>query len=201
MKFEVKSVLFVVVAALSIAVTGTIFGSTSTSAMVRGPAPVVDTKTSESELAIQFTKPTSELLAHNAKQIRCLAENIYHEARGEGDRGMIAVGYVTLNRVKRSEFPNTVCDVVKEGRYRNGMPKRHQCQFSWWCDGRPDTIHKDTPQWKKSLTIAVDVFNGKVSDPTKGATHYFNYNIVSPSWRHQLAHTVVIKNHTFYKLG
>lgn len=200
MKFEVKSVLFVVVAALSIAVTGTIFGSTSTSAMVRGPALVVDTKTSESELAIQFTKPTSELLAHNAKQIRCLAENIYHEARGEGDRGMIAVGYVTLNRVKRSEFPNTVCDVVKEGRYRNGMPKRHQCQFSWWCDGRPDTIKQHSEEWKDSLKIAVDVFNDKLDDPTHGATHYFNYNMVSPRWQYAFVKTAVIRNHAFYRL-
>jgi spore germination cell wall hydrolase CwlJ-like protein len=200
MKFEVKSVLFVVVAALSIAVTGTLFGSTSTSAMVREPAPVVNIEKTESELAIKFERKPFEDLAGNAKQIQCLAENIYHEARGEGQKGMIAVGYVTLNRVKRSEFPNTICDVVKEGRYRNGIPKRYQCQFTWWCDGRPDTVRKDSEQWKNSLSIAVDLFNGELNDPTKGATHYFNYNIVSPRWQYALAKTTVIRNHAFYRL-
>jgi spore germination cell wall hydrolase CwlJ-like protein len=198
MKFEVKSVLLVVVAALSIAVTGTLFGSTSTSAMVREPAPVVNTE--QSELTIKTTYEPSEILAKNAVEIRCLAENMYHEARGEGRRGMIAVGYVTLNRVERFEFPNSICDVVKQGRYRNGIPKRYQCQFTWWCDGRPDIINTGSDQWKQSLALAVELFHGKVNDPTYGATHYFNYNIVNPRWQYSLAKTTVIRNHAFYRL-
>lgn len=38
-------------------------------------------------------------------QLECLALNAYHEARGEGERGMIAVTNVVLNRVKDNRFP------------------------------------------------------------------------------------------------
>lgn len=198
MKFEVKSVLLIVVVALSIAVTGTLFGSTYTKALAREPTPVVDSI--QSELTNNTTYTQHEVLAKNAVEIRCLAENIYHEARGEGRVGMIAVGYVTLNRVERSEFPNSICSVVKQGRYRNGIPKRHQCQFTWWCDGNPDTVKKGTKEWQQSLALAVELFHHKGTDPTHGATHYFNYNIVSPRWQYELSKTTVIRNHIFYRL-
>ena len=45
-------------------------------------------------------------------QVECLAKNIYHEARGESTAGMFAVGFVTLNRVMDSRYPNTICGVV-----------------------------------------------------------------------------------------
>ena len=75
----------------------------------------------------------------DAEQLKCMVMNMYHEARGESDKGMIAVGYVTLNRVKSKLFPDTICDVVHQAVYwDNGVPKRHLCQFSWWCDGKDD---------------------------------------------------------------
>jgi spore germination cell wall hydrolase CwlJ-like protein len=49
------------------------------------------------------------------KALRCLALNIYHEARSEPRAGQIAVASVTLNRVKSKRFPGTVCDVVMQG--------------------------------------------------------------------------------------
>ena len=54
------------------------------------------------------------------EQHKCLALNIYHEARSESMEGQIAVAQVTLNRVAHSEWPSTICEVVSE-------PK----QFSW----------------------------------------------------------------------
>ena len=47
----------------------------------------------------------------------CLAQNIYFEARSESQAGMIAVAQVTMNRVKHPRYPNTVCEVVKQGSY------------------------------------------------------------------------------------
>lgn len=46
------------------------------------------------------------------KQINCLAEAIYHEARGEPILGQVAVGMVVLNRTQTREFSGTICDVV-----------------------------------------------------------------------------------------
>jgi spore germination cell wall hydrolase CwlJ-like protein len=46
------------------------------------------------------------------EQAYCLAKNVYYESRNEDIRGQFAVASVTLNRVKDSRYPTTVCDVV-----------------------------------------------------------------------------------------
>ena len=56
----------------------------------------------------------------------CLAEAMYYEARDQGWRGMLAVGVVIQNRVRDDRYPDTVCGVVRQGKYRNGNPVRHK---------------------------------------------------------------------------
>src|SRR5438093_4776081 len=68
--------------------------------------------------------------ADDGQEIDCLALTIYHEARGESERGKLAVGHVVMNRTRSALFPASVCDVV-----RQGGQQRDRCQFSWWCDG------------------------------------------------------------------
>lgn len=85
---------------------------------------------------------------HNA-EIRCLAQNIYFEARGEPMVGKIAVGHVVLNRAADRRWPRRVCSVIKQGVYK----QRHRCQFSWWCDGRRDRP-VNRAAWKESLHVA-----------------------------------------------
>jgi spore germination cell wall hydrolase CwlJ-like protein len=43
-----------------------------------------------------------------ATPLDCLSLNIYHEARGESKLGQIAVGHVTLNRVKSKLYPSKI---------------------------------------------------------------------------------------------
>ena len=65
-------------------------------------------------------EPISEIKQKKRKPInvfdideaRCLAENIYHEARNQGTAGWLAVAAVTLNRVTDDRFPDSICDVV-----------------------------------------------------------------------------------------
>ena len=49
------------------------------------------------------------------EELYCLANNIYFESRNQPKLGRIAVGQVTMNRVNSKRFPNTVCEVVKQG--------------------------------------------------------------------------------------
>ena len=46
-----------------------------------------------------------------------MADNIYFEAQIKEliEKTLSAVASVTLNRVKDKRFPNTVCEVVKQG--------------------------------------------------------------------------------------
>ena len=48
------------------------------------------------------------------RDLQCLAEALYFEARGEGAQGQRAVAEVILNRVDHPRFPKTVCGVVNQ---------------------------------------------------------------------------------------
>ena len=52
----------------------------------------------------------------------CMATAIYFEARGEPTVGQIAVGQVIMSRVADHRYPDSVCDVVKEGYYYSWNP-------------------------------------------------------------------------------
>lgn len=47
-----------------------------------------------------------------ADELRCLADAVYGEARGEGFDSQAYVVAVILNRVRDPRWPDTVCDVV-----------------------------------------------------------------------------------------
>jgi spore germination cell wall hydrolase CwlJ-like protein len=158
-------------------------------------------------LTVALLNPTVEDLRNDVYiniPAFCMAQNIYHEARGEELAGQIAVAHVTLNRVRHESYPNTICEVVYDGRYYtnwkgNEMPIRYECQFTWWCDGRSDTAH-DKEAWEESLKIAILVMARVELDPTNGATHYYNPEKASPSWRLKFPVTAYIGDHTFCKL-
>ena len=114
-------------------------------------------------------------------EISCLADNVYFEARNQGTAGWAGVIAVTLNRVDDNRFPDTVCEVVKQGPHRPSwkgtgemIPIRHRCQFSWYCDGKADTIHsKDELVYKriKDMSYVALLDNVTLLDITDGATH------------------------------
>ena len=95
-----------------------------------------------------FPAPASEPIKSMHKQIICLADNIYWEARNQPVKGMWAVALVTDNRVEDPRFPNNHCEVIKQGptskwwfkKHGKVVPIRHRCQFSWYCDGKSDEI-------------------------------------------------------------
>ena len=110
------------------------------------------------------------------EELYCLAKNIYFESRNQPKLGQIAVGQVTMNRVNSRRFPNTVCDVV-----RQGGEKRNRCQFSWYCDGKLDEPEVGTP-WDESVYLALLIYSEEFTiDVTEGALWY-HATYVSPAW-------------------
>ena len=140
----------------------------------------------------------AEKIEAGDKEIECLADNIYHEARSESTAGRMAVALVTLNRVKDKRFPNTICGVVKQTKYYpSGRIDLHSCQFSWYCDGKPDTI-KDEKCYKDILLIAEVMFTYETEDFTEGSLWYHSPK-VKPKWSMVYTKVVKIDNHIFYK--
>ena len=133
----------------------------------------------------------------------CLALNIYHEARGQSIAGQIAVGQVTLNRVRDSRWPNSVCEVITQGPHRASwkgtgemIPIRHRCQFSWYCDGKSDKINQPEV-YRKIFNLSQILMNQDMIDITSKATHY-HADYVQPSWAKTKRRTTKIEDHIFY---
>ncbi len=121
---------------------------------------------------------------------RCLAEALYFEARGESVAGQVAVAEVILNRRDMRTYPDTVCGVVGEGSSRG-------CQFSYVCDGRPETI-RERAAFERAGKIARLMLDGAPRTLTEGATH-FHTTAVRPSWARAFAQTTRIGSHLFYR--
>lgn len=129
----------------------------------------------------------SQAYAGNVQEhLRCLALNIYYEARNQSLEGQLAVGYVTINRVKHKRFPNNVCDVVKQ--YK---------QFSWFWDKLPDTP-REKLAWEDAKRHALYVLSHPHDNVTHGATHYHTHH-VKPYWASKMTIVTVIGDHIFYK--
>lgn len=139
--------------------------------------------------------PVALARAHRAAESECLAEVMYYEARGEGIDGEKAVVEVVLQRTKNSDYPETVCGVVYDG----AESDRHDCQFSFACDGsvrRP----RDAETWTRVRVLAERIMTGavKLSGITHNATAYHSVD-VAPSWAGDMIQTAQIGNHVFYK--
>ena len=137
-------------------------------------------------------------------QAKCLADNMYFEARNQGTAGIIAVSNVVLNRVKNEMYPNTICEVVRQGPHReswrkNGVyhPVRHRCQFSWYCDGKSDKI-LNLEVYDRILGLADYLIPNGYFDITDGATHY-HADYVRPDWAKTKTKTIEIEDHIFYR--
>ena len=130
-------------------------------------------------------RPTSEM--------KCLAEAIYFEARGEALEGQYAVGEVIINRVLSKDFPNSVCGVISEG-----ANKLNACQFSYNCDGKLETI-TEKKIYERILKLSQMLLEPSAMFLTGGATFYHS-KLVSPSWSKKFIKTNEIGNHVFYKL-
>ena len=134
--------------------------------------------------------------------ITCLALNIYWEARNQSFVAQVAVAEVTMNRVYDHRFPDTVCEVVKQGQTYKWNPEvmvRNRCQFSWYCDGMSDKIPEyDKKAWEQARGVAYGVFKGDIDPLLEGATHYHSYT-VKPSWAKTKTYITRIEDHIFYR--
>lgn len=140
-------------------------------------------------LIASTSSPNKAVAASLEVEQRCLALNLYWEARGEDRSGMIAVGWVVLNRMRSPHFPSTPCGVVYQG------GERPPCEFSWWCDGKSDRPG-DQRSWQRALIAAADLLVKPPPDPTGGALYYHSTSIRRPWSR---VRTVQIGRHVFYR--
>ena len=128
---------------------------------------------------------TAQRMAEEQRRIEllCLAENVYHEARGEPRSGQIAVAEVAMNRVASPRFPDTVCQVIHQ-----------EAAFSWTLGN----VRKPSGRaWQQALEVATSVYEGEQSPVVPGALHYHARGI-EPAWASANPPIKTIGQHIFY---
>lgn len=127
--------------------------------------------------------------------LRCLAENIYFEARGEPLDGQRAVAEVTLNRQRSPYFPHTVCEVVFDARW-DVSRRRLVAHFSWT---ELDKLSTPTgPAWEQAKAVATAAYDDTYQPIVPGALFYHATSI-HPEWAKTKRVIATIGNHIFYR--
>jgi len=130
----------------------------------------------------------------SARQMRCLGEAIYFEARSEPEAGQAAVAQVVLNRVRSGIFPTNVCAVVYQDRNHP-----FACQFSFACEGKSLRI-EEPAAWATATRIAQAVVSGANYNPKVVEALNYHANYVYPFWAPSLRRVDRIGAHIFYAM-
>jgi len=130
---------------------------------------------------------------HPPRELDCLTDAVYFEARGESPRGQAAVAQVVMNRVANPKFPKTVCGVVFQG------AATHGCQFSFVCDGSMRR-GREAAAWDRARRIAQRALSGVALADIGKATH-FHTTGVQPDWGPQMLRVAQVGLHVFYRFN
>lgn len=149
------------------------------------PAIASDWKMKPLNDQVSIIQEAQELQKTNRQEFLCLALAIFHETHGQPLSGMAAVGHVIKNRTQNGKFDSTICGVVWQ---RN--------QFTWtsWPVGA--IIPKDRKSWVIAQQVALTVLDA-TSDPTRGATYFYNRKTDNPRWAHRGRQTLISGPHIF----
>jgi len=126
-------------------------------------------------------------------EVMCIATAIYFEARGEPLAGRFAVAEVVMNRMNDPRYPSDACSVVYDG-----GETRHECAFSFYCDGKSDQPDTNSVAWYSAQLIAAAVYEGRSAPVVGDATHY-HAKRVHPDWANTGQQVATINDHVFYK--
>lgn len=183
---------------LTMCMMGVCLSTYDEQALVEQPAEI-------EEIAVVVEKINYDKLLNDQKQITCLATNIYFEARSEDELSQVAVAQVTVNRARSRKFPDTICEVVYQAEHsawylenhNRLVPKRGRCQFSWYCDGKPDAI-RDEKAYEYARMIAKAVYYGEYQMIVSDNTLFYHADYVEPYWAMTMAYHDQIGAHIFY---
>ena len=131
--------------------------------------------------AMGIANTSSSSSANNSSNLNLMAHLIYAEVRGEPYTGQVAIGGVVLNRVKSSEFPNTISGVI----YQSGAFTPVQ---NGQINLEPDSTARKAAQ---------DAMNGW--DPSYGSLFYFNPDTATNKWIWSRPYVTTIGKHRFCK--
>ena len=105
---------------------------------------------------------------------------------------MMAVALVTINRMKSSEFPGSICRVV----WQTGP------QFSWTNDGKSDVMSEPGSARQATSVALMVLANTTAHYEITGLNPdvmWFHNGSVQPDWMRRFERVAQIGGHTFYE--
>ncbi|WP_242447502.1 cell wall hydrolase [Aurantiacibacter aquimixticola] len=122
-----------------------------------------------------------------SREVMCLAQAVYFEARGEPLDGQLAVATVVVNRAESNTFPDDYCSVVTQ-----------RSQFSFVRGGRIPQPNRGSAAWQRAKAIARIAHRDLWESPVDDAL-YFHATYVRPRWARRMIARATIRNHIFYR--
>lgn len=140
-----------------------------------------ETAASLAEMVRQM--PDTEL----SGDLKCLAQAVYFEARGEPLDGQLAVAEVVINRTQSRLYPSDYCSVVTQ-----------PAQFSFVRRGTIPQPNRSSLAWKRAKAVAQIAHRELWDSQAKGAL-YFHASSVRPKWSRGKTALARIDTHVFYR--
>jgi hypothetical protein len=122
-----------------------------------------------------------------AGELKCLAQAVYFESRGEPLAGQLAVARVIINRATSGQFPTDYCSVVTQ-----------RSQFSFVRAGRIPNANESSAAWSRAVRIA-RIAHQDLWPSDAGDALYFHAGHVRPSWAGRKVARATIDSHIFYR--
>jgi spore germination cell wall hydrolase CwlJ-like protein len=122
-----------------------------------------------------------------AGELKCLAQAVYFEARGEPLEGQLAVARVVVNRSASGQFPANYCGVVTQ-----------RAQFSFVRRGRIPEANEGSGAWRRAVRIA-RIAHQDLWPSDVGNALYFHAGHVRPGWAGRKVAMATIDSHIFYR--
>jgi hypothetical protein len=120
------------------------------------------------------------------REMECLANAVYFEARSEPIEGQLAVAEVVLNRAASGRYPTNLCSVITQ-----------KAQFSFIRRGRFPRADRGSEAWRKAVAIA-SIARQKLAGNLPSSVLWYHATYVSPSWGKRLTKQTQIGLHIFY---
>jgi spore germination cell wall hydrolase CwlJ-like protein len=119
--------------------------------------------------------------------LKCLAEAVYFESRGEPIEGQLAVAEVVINRARSGLYPADYCDVITQ-----------PAQFSFVRHGVIPTADETSDAWQRAKAIA-EIAQQNLWQTKAADALYFHATYVRPGWARQKVELAQIDSHIFYR--
>lgn len=150
------------------------------------PAPV-KTASASNPSSLRELIAQTDVSDRFPNELRCLAQGIYFESRGEPIDGQLAVARVIVNRADSNSFPDDYCSVITQ-----------RAQFSFVRGGRIPEPNTSSGAWQRAKAIARiahrDLWESEAADSL-----YFHATHVKPRWANAMTARAKIDRHIFYR--